>query len=126
MAPESKTVVHTIRDLELRLLQPETRASGSALRALLAEDFIEFGSSGRVYDREAIVEALAGREPTWRYHLSDFEAVQLAPGLVLATYRIRAIPADGDQQRCSLRSSIWRHHDDGWQMLFHQGTLTAC
>jgi len=126
MAPGTAAAGRFIRELEQRLLLPETRASAAALRHLLAEEFIEFGSSGRVYDREMIVSKLAGQEPTWRYQLSDFAALELGPGLILATYRTRATAIETGQQRCSLRSSIWRRHEDGWQMLFHQGTPTAC
>jgi hypothetical protein len=45
--------------LEQQLLQPSTRRDATALTSLLAEDFREFGSSGRVYTRQQIIDALA-------------------------------------------------------------------
>ena len=109
-----------LRSLEEELLKNETRKSAERLRKLLAEDFVEFGSSGRIYNREAIVTALAA-EPSAELELSSFEMRELAPDLALVTYRTCRIGPSCDQRR-SLRSSIWKRGDGRWQMLFHQGT----
>ena len=45
--------------LEERLLDPTVRAVPGEVRALLAPEFIEFGASGRVFDRDAILAMLA-------------------------------------------------------------------
>ena len=47
-----------LRRLEEQLLQPETRSSADQLGKLLADEFIEFGSSGRVFDKAKIIESL--------------------------------------------------------------------
>lgn len=44
-----------IRALEERLLTPELCRSREELPKLLADDFLELGSSGRTFDREAII-----------------------------------------------------------------------
>ena len=75
-----------LRLLEERLLQPEVRRSAEALAELLADEFVEFGSSGRVFSKEDAVEGLA-HAPAVRITLSDFKATILAPGVALATYR---------------------------------------
>jgi len=41
-----------VADLEQSLLRPKIRRSPAAVTALLADDFVEFGSSGRVYDNQ--------------------------------------------------------------------------
>ena len=48
-------VIHS----ELRLLDPEVRRDGDQVRKLLHPDFIEFGGSGRIWEAESIVRALA-------------------------------------------------------------------
>ena len=57
--------------LEERLLDSAVRRSPEAISALLADEFVEYGSSGRVFDKEQIIESLQGEDPTERL-LSDF------------------------------------------------------
>jgi hypothetical protein len=102
--------------LELRLQSPAIRQDRTALRALLCEDFREFGASGRIWDRESILNALSN-EPAIPITCSNFECVRLAPDVALLTYRARR--AD----RETLRSSLWRRDSAGWRVLFHQGTV---
>jgi GNAT superfamily N-acetyltransferase len=108
------------RDLEEELLKPETRASPDRVGYLLADDFIEFGSSGGVFNKRQIIEALRqeARDPAHRVLLADFSVRQLASNVMLVTYRATSEAAGGSR----LRSSIWKLIDDRWQMLFHQGT----
>jgi hypothetical protein len=111
-----------LRQLEERLLQPKMRKSTEALCELLADEFIEFGSSGRIFDKRQIIESVRNEPPVQR-SLLDFKTSVLAPGVVLATYRIVRHGASGAQSVYSLRSSIWKLIGGRWQMLFHQGTL---
>ena len=41
-----------LRDLEEQLVKPAARSSREKLEELLTEDFVEFGSSGGIHDRE--------------------------------------------------------------------------
>jgi hypothetical protein len=110
-----------LRQLEERLLHADVRKSAQALADLLADDFIEFGSSGRVFNKRQIIESLQ-HEPATPRTLMDFRTSVLAPGVRLVTYRaIRHGGADG-QPMYSLRSSIWKLIAGRWQMVFHQGT----
>ncbi len=114
------------RALEQKLHRPEIRRSPDAVGALLAEGFIEFGSSGRVYDRTSIIEALASESPSEAAlvpEVHDFAVHPIAPDAVLVTYRSSRHRADGTVERTTLRSSIWTLIDGRWQMLFHQGTI---
>jgi hypothetical protein len=110
--------------LEERLLDPRVRASRAALEALLADDFVEVGSSGRIFDRAAVVGSLAG-ESGVAFALSDLRVRRVAEGVALATYRTSARIAPGGEVRHSLRSSLWVRRAERWQMVFHQGTPTA-
>ena len=116
----SLTEIAHLRDLETRLLQQDVRLNESALTALLAEDFVEFGASGRVWTRSEVISGLLNESFVTR-SIHDFELRSLATDTVLATYRCACSSADGIESM-SLRSSVWRKHSDGWQMEFHQGT----
>jgi len=48
-----------INELEEKLLLPEVRYSKKQLYKLLADEFLEFGKSGRVYTKSQIIEALS-------------------------------------------------------------------
>ena len=103
--------------LERLLLDPRVRRSPDLVRPLLHPDFLEFGASGRIWDTESVVAALAsdagGAEVTAR----DFAAVLLDPDVVLLTFR-----TDGGVGAC-LRSSVWvRSASGGWLLRFHQAT----
>lgn len=112
-----------IYDLEVRLLQPEIRRSREEISMLLADDFVEFGSSGRTYDKIQVVEGLLN-SLTVPMIIKDFQVKVLSPYVVLATYRAAKSNESREQMRNSLRSSIWRFIDGRWQMVFHQGTRT--
>jgi hypothetical protein len=101
--------------LELRLLDPQVRRTPEAVAILLADSFVEFGSSGRVFTKSEIVAELA-EEESRTVKARGFASQELAPGVVLLTYRASA---DGVE---TLRSSVWVDAGDGWRMAFHQGT----
>jgi len=56
--------------------------------------------------------------------ISNFAVRPQADSVVLATYVCLHRYADGREAN-SLRSSLWRKHAEGWQMVFHQGTRMA-
>jgi hypothetical protein len=110
-----------LRALEEELLQPAVRKNASRLDALLADDFVEFGSSGRVFDKHDIIDTLRSESPV-RLSLTDFRALLLGPGVVLTTYRATSHGVSDEQPIHSRRSSVWRLLDGRWQIVFHQGT----
>jgi hypothetical protein len=116
-------MIDFFRDLEERLLRAEVRRSPDEAGKLLASDFIEFGSSGAVYRRQQILDALAKESPM-ELSATDFSVRVLCDDVVLVTYRsARNDPASG-QEWHSLRCSIWKFLDGRWLMSFHQGTPT--
>ena len=108
--------------LELRLLQPEVRASAVELEKLLHPDFHEFGASaGRKWDRPGTILALtrerrpAGDAPATA---AEITGIRLSDDVVHVTYLSRR------DQRSARRSSIWLRTGAQWRLYFHQGTLT--
>src|SRR5262245_36436701 len=116
--------IATIKRLEMRLQLPSVRSSRRELAQLLADDFLEFGSSGQTYDKPRVIKAII-EDPTSalpRYAaLNKLRITWLSTDTVLLNYRSsRQQPGGGRIQ--ANRSSIWKHLDGRWQMLFHQGT----
>lgn len=114
--------------LEQKLHKPDFRSSRETVSDLLADTFVEFGSSGRVYDKMVVVDALAeetGVGASTVPEVKDFAATYLSPDTVLVTYRSIRQSTKITKERQTLRSSIWKLNDGRWQMLFHQGTIAA-
>jgi hypothetical protein len=115
------TLTAELRGYEERILDPAVRADPAKVRGLLAPEFTEFGASGRVFDRDAILAALASEGPRVARQARGFKVRLVAPGAALTTWRV--LRDDGVE---TLRSSVWQQQADGrWLMLFHQGTLAA-
>lgn len=106
--------------LEEDLLRPEVRADRKRFSAMIAEDFVEFGSSGMVFTKVDVMSDLESL-PDVALPLSDFSARELADGVALVTYRSVTRHPDGREMH-ALRSSVWVCIDDTWRMVFHQGT----
>jgi hypothetical protein len=115
-------------ELEIALQTEEVRSSEAQLRDLLAQDFREFGRSGRAYTLEDVVTYLTGADggedlPPARTDIADFQVVRLSETIAFTTYRGSRESKDGISY--TNRSSIWRLDPDGrWRMVFHQGTPT--
>lgn len=106
--------------LEEKLLTSDFRRNREAVSELLAEEFREFGSSGRIWNKQEILDALK-LEPPFEAAMEEFQVTEIAPGAVLATYSI-IMRHSASRSRTSLRSSVWIRRSDGWKMIFHQGT----
>lgn len=119
---KSKTSLEEILyQSEDRLLNPEVRSSREELTLLLAEDFVEFGSSGQIWNKSRIIEALI-ESTTELMQIIKFQTKALAPDVALVTYCIIKNDEFGKERKDSLRSSVWKQIDGRWQMIFHQGT----
>lgn len=119
-------LVDKLLKLETDLHKREIRSSTLALSELLADEFVEFGSSGRIFDKSAIIDALAAEADDLQVSVEDFAVRELAPNVALVTYVVaKPLGRHAAMVRTSLRSSIWQMRDDRWQMIFHQGTRIA-
>lgn len=112
-------------DLERQLMDPAFRRNREQVSALLAEDFREFGSSGRFWSRATILDLLASEEAYTAPDIEDFAIQQISPETALVTYRTLSAGAAWDAPQLTLRSSLWVLRGNRWQMLFHQGTKVS-
>lgn len=123
MAVQRETQLE-IRALEERLANPGVGDSAASLAGIFANDFREFGSSGRMFDAATVLGALSGvaqRSNRASISLEAFKVERVAPNVALATYVARVAAGPGWKPP-SLRSSLWCKRDGRWQIVFHQGT----
>jgi hypothetical protein len=108
-----------LEQLEKALLDPAARLGGEVARELLDESFVEIGSSGKRYDKKTMIQQMVHQNPAPVF-IHEFEARRLSPEVYVCTYR--SIGQGGAE---AFRSSIWVKREDGWRMVFHQGTRIA-
>jgi hypothetical protein len=76
-------------------LRPSVRASPDHVARLLADEFIEFGSSCRVYDKREIIELLQHEQARVKQRtVADFSARRLAADVFLLTLSSSREPND--------------------------------
>ena len=121
-SPEQTSLDLLLFDLERQLMDPAFRRQREQVSSLLAEDFREFGSSGRVWSRATILDLLASEEAYTAPAVEDFAMQRISPETALVTYRTLRADAESDAPQITLRSSLWVLRDNRWQVLFHQGT----
>ena len=102
--------------LEERLLHPDREPDRTASIPLFADDFNEFGISGRIFNREQVIDALLNSQPR-PATISNYYVEPLAENVALATYSAKTALV------VSHRSSLWIFRDNRWQLFFHQGTI---
>ena len=111
-----------LRKLEESLLDSEVRHDVGQLELLIADDFIEFGSSGRTFNKASILAELQQEPYRAALVLSDFSLRELAPDVVLVTYKTTRSAQAEVKAGAAIRSSIWIKREGRWQVTFHQGT----
>lgn len=120
MSEEEEAIAQHLRELEESLLMVSVRKS-ERVDQLLAEGFVEFGSSGRVFSKEEIIASLRD-EPPVKVTATAFKVVLFAPNTALLTYRAHR---HSTPPVYTLRSSYWLVQHGRWRMVFHQGTLAS-
>jgi hypothetical protein len=126
MNPYQAEALHELLfQLEQQLMDPIFRKNSEQVSKLLAQEFFEFGSSGRAWTRAEILDLLSGEPIQPAPAIEDFAVHPIVQDLVQVTYRTVRLTADGIQDgksQAALRSSLWIFRDSRWQILFHQGT----
>jgi len=102
-----------IKNFETELLQPEIRKSTERLDELIADEFTEIGESGKKYNKQDILDNLP-KQSEVKFTIQNFNAVEISPGIVLATYQAEKEIAGSKNKTFSLRSSFWQNRNDKW------------
>ncbi|HXC95330.1 MAG TPA: DUF4440 domain-containing protein [Edaphobacter sp.] len=101
--------------LEERLLHPDRERDRTVLIPFFADEFKEFCVSGRIFNRQQVIDALLKSEPR-AATIHNYYVEPLAEDIALATYKATI------SHLVSHRSSLWIFRDSRWQLFFHQGT----
>jgi hypothetical protein len=120
----SKAVAAELLRAEMFLLDPAIRRDRARVSALLANDFFEFGASGRIWTRDQILDLLATEEYSPPI-VEDFACHRVAEDVVLVTYRTVRINQETSRREAALRSSLWIWRSETWTVRFHQGTRAS-
>ncbi|PUA81548.1 ribonuclease HI family protein [Nocardioides currus] len=104
-------------ELERSLLSDEVRSDRAAVAALLHPQWQEIGASGRLWERDAVLDEIGPL--TVPVTLDVITVSRLSTDVILLVWRA----SDDDGTR--LRSSVWQRTGGQWQQRFHQGTAEA-
>jgi hypothetical protein len=108
-----------LKRLEEELWREDTRFDIHRMNELIAEDFCEFGRSGRIYHRQDTL-TIERQTIDVILPLPEFEARLLDENTAQVTYN-SAVKYDGVVEYAR-RSSIWSRSIKSWVLRFHQGT----
>lgn len=116
LEPDSNHLEAELFALEAALARRDPTGTSGGLGSLVADDFLEFGRSGRVHDAASIRALVAADAPSdLPFEPRTFAVDLLAPDVALVTYEL------GTRARTN-RSSIWIRRGGRWVIRFHQGT----
>jgi hypothetical protein len=133
MDSSKSAFVHTESHLvplldELRHREPifHTEAFGrsrAAWERVTAPEYWEVGASGRRYSRQFILDWLEKHAPvdaaSAGWQVCDDALRQLGPDTYLMTYTLHQL------DRVTRRTTVWQNAEEGWRILFHQGTVVT-
>lgn len=109
----------TLEQQEQELWREETRINTERMNELIAQDFFEFGRSGRVWQRQDTLATVPQTKDAVR-PLPEFHIRLLDENIAQVTYD-SAFIYEGVVEHTH-RSSIWSRTTNGWILRFHQGT----
>lgn len=121
--------------LELRAREPlfhhpEFGITRAELEEMITPDYWEVGASGKVYDRQFVIDTIVARyeDPEYQgvnsgtekdWTVEDFNCAELSSGLYLVTYTLT------QGERVTRRTTIWTNKEKGFQAVYHQGTIVS-
>ncbi|MEO5966050.1 MAG: nuclear transport factor 2 family protein [Candidatus Limnocylindrales bacterium] len=112
----------TLYALELAIARRDVGSIPGGYKEVLDQGFVEFGSSGRIWTRDAMLEAVSSAPMTGGISIEDFEVAEVRPDVFLALYVTVDVQSRDGARVVSRRSSLWVRHDNAFRMRFHQGT----
>ena len=111
---------------EMGMVAAQKRGDRAALEAALDENFREIGSSGRLFSRTELLEAIA-QIKILDCSFERFQVMAIDEQHAIVTYiaKTRRRFQGEETTTRTYRSSTWKEEPGGWRMIFHQGTPMA-
>ena len=111
---------------EKAIVDAQKRRDFAAVEAVLDEDFREIGSSGRMFSKSEILDAMKVSQIV-DCSFEEFHFLPVDSTCVIVTYVATAtrILREREQSHRAYRSSTWVEKDGTWRIIFHQGTVLA-
>ena len=121
-APEHMAVLDELIQREPLFHRAAFGTTRKDFEKMTAPTFWEVSGSGRRLSRQFVLDTLETRyenftEAVWE--MGDFHCFEIAAGNYLVTYTLI------QGERVTRRATIWHRTADGWQILYHQGTVAA-
>ncbi|HWW99403.1 DUF4440 domain-containing protein [Collimonas sp.] len=100
--------------------RPEHGTTRADFELMMDAEFWEVGASGRRYSRAHVLDILEDRqakpvEENWETR--DFFCQEIAPDTYLLSYTLL------QDSRTTHRATLWRRTSEGWNIIYHQGTI---
>lgn len=118
--PALDEILEELKSREPIFHRPERGITRADFEKMMVLDFWETGASGQRYSREYVLSVLAERyskEYTDQWKTQEFLCRKLADGVYLLTYTLF------QGLRKTRRATIWQRSPQGWQIVYHQGTI---
>jgi hypothetical protein len=120
--PRHLAVLNELMQREPIFHRPEFGTERRDFEKMTDPAFWEVGASGRRYSREYVLDNLEKRyenptEDVWE--TTGFHCLEIARDNYLVTYTLL------QGERVTRRSTIWRRTEQGWKIVYHQGTVVA-
>jgi hypothetical protein len=108
---------------EMEIVAAGQRGDLGAIAPLLAEEFLEIGSSGQLHSRAAVLRAMSEVKIV-DCVFGDFRALPVNDNCVILTYTTTMRRSSEGQEffQRAYRSSTWSRRDGCWRVVFHQAT----
>ena len=121
-APEHMAIRDELMQREPLFHRAGFGTTGKDFEKMTAPEFWEVGASGRRFSRQFVLSTLEKKyenstEDVWQ--VGDFHCLEIAADNYLVTYTLI------QGARVTRRATIWRRTFEGWQILYHQGTMVA-
>jgi hypothetical protein len=111
-----KKIEEIIIKNELKLLDRKIRNNENELTKLISKEFVEYGSSGKIYSYTEAISGLLIETKEIEYKIIEMNVKKLSDKIYLLLYIMEI------NNIIFNRSSIWKKDNGEWKIIFHQGT----
>jgi hypothetical protein len=118
--PSLLPILEALKQREPIFHRPQFGTTRQDFEAMTVPDFWEVGASGHRYSRAYVLDVLEERfrHPIHdEWETSEFHCRKIATDNYLLTYTLK------QGERVTRRATLWRHTEQGWKIVYHQGTI---